>query len=389
VIGNHEFDIGAEKTRRLAELFDFPLLGADIVDEDDHPVFRRKPVILERNGLRIGVMGVSCSGMDEVVTTSRFAVLHMAGQADLVREQIKALDPETDLLVLITHNGVDGDKALARELKGAGLDVIVGGHSHSRLTEPVLEEGVLIVQAGSKMTNLGRLDLEVADDRVVRYDGRLINLWSDGTYADEDLTELITGLENEMLDKYGRTLGEAQVEMRKGRGESNIGNWLSDSFRGYAGADVAFINSGGIRKILPAGPVTALDIHEILPFANSLVVAKLKGAQLAVIAQKNADAAVGGHHGILQVSGLTYSYRKNGETAALDEVKVDGKPLDPGRTYKVAMPDYVVMMQDVYLGLEMPPVEDLGVTLSQVVSEMVEKEGTVTAKVEGRIRLLD
>ncbi len=391
VVGNHEFDVGAELTAKLAPYFGYPVFGGDIIDATGQPAFRREPLVLERGDLRIGLFGFSCNGMAEVVTAAKLNGLQMAGQAALARELAAELDPDTDLIVLITHNGVDGDKALARELTGAGIDIIVGGHSHSRLKTPVLENGILIVQAGSKMTNLGRLDLLVADDRVVRYEGRLIDLWSADTTADEVLTELVAGYESLVMDKYGREIGVLATDLKKGRGEHNLGNWLADCLREEAGADVALINSGGIRKSLNAGPITALDITEMLPFANNLIRMQVSGTQLAAIVQQNADAGVNRTHGILQVSGLRYTYRINtdGKTADVTEIIVGGEPLEPARTYVVAMPDFVAMMNDVYLKLELPPIDDMGLSLATVVIAAVEKSGPVSAVIEDRISRLE
>jgi len=276
-------------------------------------------------------------------------------------------------------------------LTGSGIDVIVGGHSHSRLKKPVLENGILIVQAGSKMTNLGRLDLQVKDDRVAMYNGQLIDLWSDGTFANDELNAMVTGYENQVMAEYGEEIGTLAVDLRKGRGEHNLGNWLADCLRAGAKADVALINSGGIRRPLSAGPLTALDIHEMLPFANNLISVKISGEKLSAIIQQNADAGVSGVHGILQVSGVRYSYRPtaDGEAAELVEVLVDGKAIVADEEYVVAMPDYVAMMKDVYLKVELPESQDTGKTLATVVVAAVREAGTVSAEVEGRIRRVD
>jgi len=391
VVGNHEFDLGADLAAKLVSYFNYPLFGGDIIDEQGRPAFRREPMILVRGGLRIGIFGFSCDGMAEVVTAAKLDGLRMAGQAALARELAAELDPATDLIILITHNGVAGDKTLAGQLTDAGIDIIVGGHSHTRLKKPVLENGIIIVQAGSKMTNLGRLDLQVADDRVVDYDGRLIDLWSDGTYADDEFNTLVAGYENEVMAQYGRRIGTLATDLHKGRGEHNLGNWLADCLRARAEADVALINSGGIRKALRAGPITALDITEMLPFANNLIRLEMSGAQLAAIVQQNANAGVNGKHGILQVSGLRYAYRPAADelSAEVTMIKVGDKPLDADHTYVVAMPDYVAMMNDVYLQIDLPPIDDLGVTLTAVVVAAVEQAGTVSAAVEGRISRLE
>ncbi len=390
VLGNHEFDIGHDDLVRLVERVNHPLLAADLRTADGAPAFAAEPLVFERGGLRVGVIGVSCAGMNEVVTPQRLGPVTLADQAAVVRGLAADLDPRTDLIVLITHNGVETDQALARALAGAGVDVIVGGHSHTRLKEPLVEEGILIVQAGSAMTNLGRLDLRVQDDRIVAHAGRLIDLWADDEVshlADPAVTALADSFGARVQAEFGRVIGTLAVDLRKGGGETNLGNFLADALRARAGAEVAFINSGGIRKNVPAGPVTELDVQEVLPFGNALVTAALNGAQVARIVQTNADGGIAGGHGILQISGLAYVYRPaaTGEGAEVVEITVGGQPLQPERVYTVAMPDYVAQMTDVYLGIGPVAFTDLGVTVDQAVVAEFERQGTVSAAVEGRI----
>lgn len=391
LIGNHEFDIGRADLGTLVRKFDFPLLAADIVNEAGAPEFRAEPVILERGGLRVGILGVSCAGMNEVVTAGRLGGVRMAPQVELIRALAADLDPRTDLLVLLSHNGVDGDRELAGQLAGSGIDVIVGGHSHTRLQEPELEAGILIVQAGSGWSNLGRLDLVVQEDRVVRYNGKLITLWADGAVAGPALTEVVGRYENRMDREFKRRIGTLAVDWSRGRGETNIGDWLADQIRARASADVALLNSGTIRKGLNAGPITALDIHEMLPFSNTLVTMELSGRQLSAVVQKNADSQVSGRHGILQVSGIEYEFRagQDGETADVIEILVGGKTLVPDHVYRVAMPDYVAMMGDVYLGIDPPQMQEVGVTMTLAIIEAVEASEPIDAGIEGRIRRLD
>jgi 5'-nucleotidase/UDP-sugar diphosphatase len=391
LVGNHEFDIGFADLKLLLPRFEHPVLAADIVDLDGKPVFRADPVVLERGGVRVGIMGVSCGEMTEVVAPSRFAGLVMAPQEPLLRRQAASLDPQTDLLVVLSHNGLDEDRKLATALAGSGIDVIVGGHSHTRMRQPELVGGILIVQAGSAMTNLGRLDLRVEDDRVVGYEGRLVSLWADSlaTGGDlKDLTALAAGYQEQVQREYGRELGKLAVDLRRGRGESELGDWLADVLREAAGADVGLINSGGIRRDLPAGTLTRLHIHEVLPFANSLVTVAMTGRELAAFADWNAAGQVGGDHGILQVSGLSYAIvtGEGNAPARAAEVTIGGRPLDLEGAYVVAMPDFVAMMAPVYLGRPNPPFTDLGQELSAVAAAAVEKAGTVTAPVGGRIR---
>ncbi len=389
-IGNHEFDLGHADLVRLVPLVHFPLLAADLRTPAGEPAFGAETLILERGGLKVGIIGVSCAGMTEVVTPERLGPVVLVDQVPLVRELAARIDPQTDLIVLITHDGVETDRTLAQALEGSGVDVIVGGHSHTRLKEPELEAGILIVQAGGNLTNLGRLDLRVEDDRIVAHQGRLVDLWTDdGTapLADPQVVALADEYGARVQAEFGQVIGTLASELRKGGGETNIGNFLADALRAQAGTDVGLINSGGIRKNVPAGPVTALDVQEVLPFGNAVVTAQLTGAQVQQVVQTNADGAVGGNHGILQISGLAYVYRQaaDGPGAQVIEITIDGQPLATDRVYTVAMPDFVAQMTDVYLGIGPVTAHDTGVTLDQAVVAEFARQGTVDAAIEGRI----
>ncbi len=389
-IGNHEFDIGRAELKKLVTRFNYPLLAADLLDQDGIPAFRAEPVVFERGDLRIGVIGVSCAGMTGTVTAGRLDGVQMADQLQVIRAQSDRLDPETDLLVLITHNGVETDRELAVRLAsaGIGIDVIVGGHSHTRLKHPELVDGILIVQAGSAWRNLGRLDLQVQDDRIVSYDGRLITLWAEGAQADDGLTAIVEKYSQRMAADFGREIGTLATDWNKGRGETNIGNWLADQLRARAGADVGLVNSGTIRKAMRAGPIRAMDIYEMLPFSNTVVTMEWTGAQLEHVIRHNARAQVDHTHGILQVSGLEYEFRAAGDQIQLTEVKVGGQPLRAQAKYTVAMPDYVAMMGSTYLDFELPEMNEVGVTMTQAILDAVEASGPITSRIEGRIRYL-
>jgi len=389
VVGNHEFDGGLANLRALASRWPFPLLAADLRDAFGNPVFRTGPLVLERGGLRVGVMGVSCAGLAELVPPSRLAGVTTVDQIGVVREQLADLVGRTDLQVLISHSGVDADRELAAALAADGLDVIVGGHSHTRLREPLLVGDVLIVQAGSRLKNLGRLDLRVADGRVTAYRGSLVELTAGDPEAPPAMAALVDRYARQVEAVYGVTIGHlATAWTRNSGGESNLGDWLADRLRERAGADVALVNSGGIRKGLPAGPITRLDIEEMLPFANLLVTVKLSGADLERIVRANARAAVERSHGILQVAGLRYRFRTEGGEVVVTDLAVGGRPVVADRTYTVALPDYVATMADVYLGgVALPAWTDAGVTLTEAIVDAVKASpGAISSETDGRIQ---
>ena len=386
VVGNHEFDLGRANVRALAERASFPLMALDLLDETGELEIPQEPVVLTRGDLDIGVIGVSCRGLVEVCAEPRVRGLRMDDQADVARRWAAELDPRTDLIVLITHNGVDDDEALAHELAGSGIDLIVGGHSHTRLREPRLIDGILIVQAGSRLKNLGRLDLRVEDDRIAAYDGRLITLLAEGRRAAPEL-EVAVELADARVDAvYGREVGTLAASWRRdSRHESDVGDWICDALRTAAGADVALLNSGTLRTNLAPGPLTLLDVHTLLPFSNLLVTCEMSGADLLHVARVNAEAAESGKHGILQVSGLSYVYRATGDGVEILEAAVGGQPIAPERVYTVACPDYVVMQAAVYLDLPAPETRPAGGTITDAVVAAIEAAGTIEAAEGGRI----
>ena len=388
VIGNHEFDNGRANARGLASRAEFPLLAADLLNERGELEFPTRPLVLTRGKLRIGIMGVSCEGLFGVTTRDRTGGLSLRDQAKVVREQIAELDPITDLLVLITHNGEREDHELARRLAGSGLDVIVGGHSHTRIEEPELEDGILIVQAGSHVKNLGRLDLQVEKDVVVRYDGQLVQLTAEGTSAGLELTELVAGYSGRIEKQFGRVIGTLDGGWQREQGESNVGNWLADRIRERARAEVAFLNSGTIRKSMASGPITLLDIHEMLPFSNTLQTFTLTGEKLLTILTTNARVLAARGYSRLQISGVRYGFREVGDHVEVEGVTVGGRPLERDRVYVGAAPDYVILMAERYFDLPVPAAMPAGVSLTQAIIEAVEAAGTIQAHIDGRIRNL-
>ncbi len=191
------------------------------------------------------------------------------------------------------------------------------------------------------MTNLGRLDLLVAGRPGVAYSGApgrpLGRRRHRARWPTPRCVELATRYGARVHEKFGRVVGTLAADLRRGRGETNIGDFMADALRGQAQADVALINAGGIRKNVPAGPVTALDVLEVLPFGNALVTVEPHRRPGAPASSRPTPIRPwAAHHGILQVSGLTYVYRQAAARepgAEVVEVTVGGKPLAPERVY--------------------------------------------------------
>jgi 5'-nucleotidase/UDP-sugar diphosphatase len=299
---------------------------------------------------------------------------------ETLQKYIDELDPQTDLLIALTHQGVEEDSALATGVRG--LDIIVGAHSHTRLKVPKMVNGVIIVQAGSNCENLGQLDVTVDGHRVVKYDGKLIPLWARNDRPKAWITTFADSLQREIDREYSEVIATLTGDwVRANSGQSAIGTFIADAQREAAYAEVGFMNNFGIRKDLAAGPLTKKDLFEILPFRNMLTTFQLSGRQLRGILKYSLEKRPA-----IQIAGMTAVYkRKADSTVALNDVRVMGKPLDDERMYICAASDYMVGEAKRYLGIEPTNVSYSSQTLFGVVEEAVRKAGRITPMVLYRI----
>ena len=386
VLGNHEFDNGAENVEQLIKLANFDVITANLFRLDS--LFAPYPYrIYSRGQLRVGVIGLILEELFGVVGKDRVSGLEVRSVARTAQIIIDEIDPKTDLIVIVTHQGWEEDSLLATVIHGA--DVIVGGHSHTRLEEPKVVNKVIIVQAGSHARYLGRLDLTVQEDTVSNYAGRLIPLWVEGIKVDPTMDSLVTAYQTLIDEEYGAVIGELVAPLGRSYyyGESDLGNWLTDAMREMGQADFALLNSGGIRKDLAPGPITKLDIMELLPFHNVMVRFSCTGKELLQFMETNAAAAAFKQHGILQLSGMNYTFG----VASLDRVeivraRVGGKAVDPTGIYTGVTVDFVLGHAEKYLGFVPQEQEGLGIVLSDVIINYILEHSQIGPPSEGRMK---
>jgi len=384
-IGNHDFDNGREALPRLIALAEFPVVSANLY-EGDRLLAPAPWVVLDKGGLKVGVVGLILDELEQEISREMMAGLRVEPVAAAARRAVAELDPVTDLIVLLTHQGWREDSLLATRVPGA--DLIVGGHSHTRLKAPRVVDGIVVAQAGSYARDLGRIDLVVVDDRVVSHEGRLIPLYQrDVGDPDPALAALVEEHKARIDAEFQVEIGRAAVRLdRDYFHESPLGDWMCDALLGLSGADAALLNSGGLRADLDAGPVTRLDLKSILPFQNTVVVFTCTGEQLLTLLRTNAEASLRESQGILQMAGLEAVYRDGPQGAEIVSSAVGGRPIEPGRIYRVATVDYVLGLADKYLGFTPAAHESCAGTLFQAVCDWIAAHPELTPAESGRFR---
>jgi 2',3'-cyclic-nucleotide 2'-phosphodiesterase (5'-nucleotidase family) len=240
----------------------------------------------------------------------------------------------------------------------------------------------VIVQAGSNCENLGILQLTVRDDRVTAHTGQLLQLWSREGKRRTPVSGLVDSARTEIDREYSMVIAELNEDWRRAEGECNVGNFVLEAQREAAGADVAFMNTAGMRRDVPAGPLTKRELYEVLPFRNVLVTFQLSGRQLRdvmtyILAKKSG----------VQVGGLTCRWRKTADGGAqIEELKIQGRPVDDERSYACASNDYFVGEAPRYLGMTIDRPVFLRQTLFQVAEEAARSAKTIDTPVLNRIQ---
>lgn len=382
-IGNHDFDNGVDALHGLVELAAFPVLSANL-SQHGKLVADAPWKIFTKDGLKVGVVGLILDDLAQEISKETMKGFRVESVAATAKQAIAELDPQTDLIVLLTHQGWREDSLLATRVEGA--DVIIGGHSHTRLKTPRVVNGVIIGQAGSYARDLGRLDLMVENDRVVSHKGSLIPLFERDVKAPDPALAAAVAEHKARIDaEYAVVIGQAPA--RLGRDyfhESALGNWMADALRGIVGADVAVLNSGGLRADLDAGPVTRLDIKQILPFQNTAVLVECTGRELETLLRTNAEAGLRESQGVLQISGASCRFRDTPQGAELTQALVGGKAILPDATYRLATVDYVLGLADKYMGFTPTKHESRGGTLFQAMCDWIATHPQVEAPTGGR-----
>ena len=384
-MGNHEIDYGQDVFRRLAGLAGFPFLSAN-VQSDPRPLPVRPSVILTApGGLRVAVLGLTTPELTTATHPRNVYGLSVEEPVAAARRLVPELAAAADLVVVLSHMGIADDRRLAHEV--AGIDVIVGGHNHNVYAEPVLEGGVAILQAGERGRWLGRLDLDCQGGHLTRAGYRLLSMDA-AVPADPEMAAEVARIAAQADAELTQVIGRNTVELSARREdirrvESLFGDFVADLAREITLADVALFNGGGFRATIPAGDVTLKHVYQAFPFRNELVIGDLSGAQLLAVLERSAafdpDDNPGG---FLQVSGLRYVIR--GRT--LDEVSVNGQPIDPERRYRVVMPDFLAEGGDGYAMLkELERRVDTGRLISDMLIEAFRAGGPAAAQLDGRI----
>ena len=434
--GNHEFDYDMDQFLKLAkEKAEYPYISANFVDETGKPVFDAYK-LFDVDGTKVAFVGLCTPETFTKSTPTYFqdgngnyiyGFCEGGNGQELYAAAQKAIDAAeaagADYVIGLGHLGIDGESSpwTSKEViaNTTGFDAFIDGHSHSTFAETVKDKAgndVAFAQTGTKLANVGKITIK-ADGTITCENIDLANVTADAdtTAYIATVTEKFDALQKQVVAKteVELTINGADGKRAVRSAETNLGDLCADAYRVMLGADVAFVNGGGVRANIAAGDITYGDIVSVHPFGNEACLVKVTGQQIKDALELGASAYPGESGGFLQVSGLTYTidstipssvvrdeknmFVKVDGAYRVSDIQVGGQPLDVNKTYTLASHNYMLKSQgDGYAMFGTDNVEivkdcvmiDNQVLINYIVNELDGTVGKEYAAPEGRITIV-
>jgi 5'-nucleotidase len=398
-LGNHEFDYGLPHLLFLEKMANFPIVNANLYIKKYNKRLMRPYLILKKAGFDILFTGIITEKVMDSIKQDKlvgsFVTLEEAGQE--VGKICNAYkNSDIDLTILLTHIGFESDKELAKMLKPEwGVDMIIGGHSHTVLEQPAKVNNVLIAQAGVGSNQVGRYDIEVDDatNSIVDFRWQLIPIDSNLAKPDKKLEQYITSFKDQVDRKYGTILTKFSQTLThpKREVETTLGNLVADAFAECAECDVMLVGAGSIR-IKEMGPVVTLkDLMTCFPYDDSLSRYTVTGDQLKrifghIMRPANRD----GEGECYQINAKVRAVYDD-QKQQLVSLTVNGQPLKDDQEYTVGLQGYHFSSCQAYLNVSSEELLQSGkakvVTTSaqEVLEEYLRNHQNLQSKLEGRL----
>lgn len=405
-VGNHEFDDGPEGLAKLLDGVSFPVISGNI-DVSAAPDLAGKVAnhaVIEVGGARIGI--VSALETSTAETASPGPDVVFIDEIESLRADVAALTADgIDKIIALNHVGLPLDLEIAAQVPG--IDAIVGGHTHTLMSNtvegalpyPVMVANVPIVQAEAYSKYVGHLVLTFDDaGNVTSAVGDTVLL--DASVAeDPEIVARIAELAGPIEEMKQRIVAEAAELIDGDRNscravECTMGNLVADAMLDRVkgqGVQIAIQNGGGLRASIGAGQVTMGDVVSVLPFQNTLSTFEVTGQTIIDALENGVSQLEDGAGRFVQVAGMSYAFDPAAEPGSrVSEVMVAGSPIDPVATYGVVSNDYVRKGGDGFaMFIEAQNVYDYGPDLADVTAEFMAANAPYQPYTDGRIRVID
>lgn len=393
VLGNHEFDWGRKALKNIIKWAQFPVLSANVTRKSPMDSFIpgvRPYIIKEVNGIKIGVIGITTPETRQTTVPDNVkGLIFNSPDRVLIKTLPEMKKKGAKFIIVLSHLGYRNDVRLAREVKG--INVIVGGHSHTTLKNVRKVGDTLVVQAGAHGNYLGRLEIKLnpANGRVVHSKTRheLIPVISTKIKPDPAVEKIVSKYNNLIKRQMAQVVGNTPIDLTlSGKGvyaDSSIGNLVCDCLVYITGADAALHNTGGIRSNIYKGAVTMEEIYTAFPFDDRIVTMDIKGRNLIKILEHGVKKG-----GAEQVSGITFDVDYSAPPGKrVSDVKIKGQKINLEKYYRLSTIDFLYNGGDGYNFKDVKNVT-LGPYIREAILECLHQRKEYKSVLPGRIRVI-
>ncbi|UHS57458.1 5'-nucleotidase C-terminal domain-containing protein [Agrobacterium vaccinii] len=412
-IGNHEFDDGPAELLKLINAVKFPIISGNtkIADGSELKDKFKGYIIKDMGGQKVAVVSVLATDTNE--TSSPGDKVTFENEIEYLKGAVKEIqDQGVNKIVVLSHVGYVKDQEIARSVDG--IDVIVGGHSHTLLSStdpkaagpyPTLVKDpsgvdVPIVTAYAYSKYLGDLTVTFDDNGVVKSTSGAPKLLDASVTPDEAFTKRVAELAAPLEEMKQKEIGTSEASIDGAREvcrvkECTMGNLVSDALLDRVkdqGITIAIQNGGGLRASIDAGPVTMGEVLTVLPFQNSIATFQIKGVDLVAALENGASQIEEGAGRFVQTAGLKYSFDRS-KPAGSRIVSVEVKEgdafvkLDPEKTYGVVTNNYTRTGGDGFKTFATKAINpyDFGPSLEDAVAAYIGSHSPYKPYTDGRV----
>ncbi|HUF49984.1 MAG TPA: 5'-nucleotidase C-terminal domain-containing protein [Longimicrobiales bacterium] len=356
-IGNHEFDWGPAVLRERIAQAHFPLLAANIfvTGTDTAPSWVRATALIERQGVRIGIIGLATPETPTETMAAHVAGLTFASGAAVIDRHVPRLRAAgADFVIVVAHEGayctnqttacrgtmIDWLQAVQHR-----PDLVVGGHTHEVVRTRV--NGIAFVEAGRWGDHYNVVDLERvrADSVAVHMRGSQVT-WTDRVTPDAAVAAMVTRITLELAPQLELVVATAADSIRRTAPNSELGHLIADAQRAATGTQLALMNAGGVRAPLAPGPITWGALYRVQPFGNKLMVLRLRGTDLRAALEHTVD----GRSPVAFISGAVVTYDTTRAAGSrIREIRLrSGETVRDDDSYTVTVSDFMAAGGDGY-----------------------------------------
>ena len=402
-IGNHEIDYGIAHLLFLEKCAKFPIINANLHISTNNARLFKSHHIIEIDGMKILFIGILTESVlsmakKEALIGGFVDVRDAATEVERICNAYNALD--IDCTILLTHIGFEEDRQLAAQLDPSlGVDIIIGGHSHTFLEQPEVVNGILITQAGTGTDQIGRFDLEIDTDFncVHSFAWQCIPITDTHCPRDRALEEILDRYKSAADEKYSRMITRLKRKLTHPSRyqETELGGLLADILQESLRLDMMLVGSGSIR-VTEFGPIVLFsDLTECIPYDDSAIALWVTGAQLKkmILHMLRDEVWEGAHSEFFQFSeGVRVVYDK--ASGILKEFSLNGEPIEEKKVYKIGLQYYFYLNMKDFFSVSYEEIEKNGkprrvaTSCREVLDEYLSCHQNLDHQISGRLSIV-